>query len=324
MSHLTSGFVAKDEIFFATNEIRDLLSNRILWLLLNQVVGFFTADLINSMRVLNLGFVILLYIVAVRGFLTFHPFIIALSLSYGSCVAALNLRDPAIFLGVVLFLLKRGECGDSLAEQLRALWKCRWSVLFLFTLRPLQALLLLLAGLRLYMMMGVIVVAVVFLQSPLGARYFYNLSYHTQNFSESVSDRAESKELSSTEPTPRNIALWTARFVFAPSPDAALGRLLFHAEGYEYGSVDLALRVFSRIALYSLFMAILLYALRAPGIVHKTFREHSFVLKFGLLYSLLYAVFNFGGSHERIKFTLVLLALYMVDRIRRDIQTSSR
>lgn len=323
-SHLNSGFVAKDEYFFATKEIKDHLSNRALWILLNQITGLFTQEVINTMRVFNLGFVILLYIVCLRAFSTIHPFIIALAISYVSCVAALNLRDPGILLGVVLFLVKRGEVGANLADQFYAFWRCRWSIVLLCTLRPLQATLLVLAGLKLYMIAGVMVLSVVFLQSPLGSRYFFNFAYHTQNFSESISDKAESKGLSSTDPTPSNIAFWMSRFIFAPSPGSILRRFLFEPDGYSYGRVDLGVRVINRSALYCLFLAIIVYTLREPSIVLKTFRDNSFVFKFGLLFSFLYAVFNFGASHERIKMTLVVLALYMVDRIRRDIQASLR
>lgn len=315
-SHTITGFVSPDEVFFATEKIEKFFSNRTLWLFINRLTGLFTDDIINVMRFLNLGFVILLYVTAVRFLKSLHPLVIALSLTYTGCIAALNLRDVAILFGLFLFIVKRGEHGHSVVDQFRAIINSRWVAGYLFLLRPLQVLLLFVSGLRLHLIIGVIFVAIAFLQTSIGERYFFNFSYYTQNFNEAISDRAEDKDLGPAKPTAKNVAFWTARFVFAPSPVSIVKRFAFDKNNYDYGTVDLGFRAVNRFVLYGLYCTILFYAIKSPHLVFSVMQKYSFVLKFGLLFSVLYALFNFGVSHERIKMNLVVLTLYLVDRIR--------
>ena len=317
-SGLSSGYVSPDEVFFATKSIDNFFSNRTLWLAINQLTGLFTENVIETMRVLNFGFVILIYITAVRTFITLHPLFLAFALSYASCVAAFNFRDLAILLGVILFLDHRTKYGHSLADQLRVAINSKWILSYLFLLRPIQAVLLWASGLRWYLLAGGMVLTIAFLQTQLGSTYFYNFSYYTQNFNEAVSDKAEDKGFKSTQPTPRNIAFCTARFILAPSPMSVAQRVASGGGTYSYGLFDLSVRFTSRLAIYLLFMALLYYALRVPRITFDTFRANSFALKFGMLFSVLYAVFNFGASHERIKMIILVLAIFMVDRVRRE------
>lgn len=317
-SHLSSGYVSPDEVFFATTKIDNVFSNRTLWLAIDQLTGVFTENVIDTMRVLNFGFVLLIYITAVRTFITFHPLFLAFALSYVSCVAALNFRDPAILLGLILFLDRRSQYSHSLADQVRVAINNKWIIFYLIMLRPLQAVLLLASGLRWYLLAVGIVSTIAFLQTPLGNTYFYNFAYYTQNFNEAVSDRAEDKGFTSTQPTPHNIAFWTARFILAPSPISVVQRVASGGGTYSYGLFDLSVRFINRSAIYLLFMALLYYALHVPRITVDTFRANSFALKFGILFSVIYAVFNFGVSHERIKMTILLLAIFMVDRVRRE------
>ena len=50
----------------------------------------------------------------------------------------------------------------------------------------------------------------------------------------------------------------------------------------------------------------------------NTLRKNSFVIKFGFMFSIVYALFNLGASHERIKMTILILALFVVDRVRSE------
>ena len=316
--HLNSGYVSKDEVFFATREIDGLFSNRTLWLLINQFTGLFTDNIVETMRVLNFGFVVLIYIIAIRTFATLHPLFLAFALSYTSCVAALNFRDLAILLGVILFLEVRSRFGQSLTSLVRLVMKSRWLLLYLVLLRPLQAVLLLASGLRWYQLVGGMVLTLAFLQTPLGSKYFYNFAYYSMNFTAEVSEKADSKGLTSTEPSLKNIAYWTTRFVFAPSPMSVTKRVISADDSYSYGNFDLFVRVINRLSIYILFMGLGYYLWRAPKVVIDTLLKNSFVLKFGFMFSVVYALFNFGASHERIKMTILVLALFLVDRVRHE------
>ena len=315
---LKSGYVSDDEVFFATREVDGFFSNRALWLLINQFTGLFTDNIIETMRILNFGFVILIYLIAVRTLVTFHPLVLALALSYASCVAAFNFRDLAILLGVLVFLDGRSRFDQTLSGLVQLVRKHKALLLYLVMLRPLQAILLLASGLRWYLLMGGIVLTLAFLQTPLGSAYFYNYSYYTMNFTDEVSQKAESKGLVSTEPSLKNITLWTARFVFAPSPMSVANRVISDDDSYPYGKFDLSVRALSRLSIYLLFLSLGYYFLRAPKVVMNTLRKNSFVIKFGFMFSIVYALFNLGASHERIKMTILILALFVVDRVRSE------
>lgn len=316
--HLNSGFISKDEVFFATKEFEGVSLNRTLWLLINQFTGLFTENVIETMRVLNFGFVVLLYVTALRVFKTFHPLLLAFVLSYASCVAALNFRDVAIMLGLILFLDLRSNYDASLRDLVRMIIKGKWILLFLALLRPTQAVLLLASGLRWYQLLLASFLALTLLQTPIGNKYFYNFSYYTINFNEEVTEKAESKGLASTEPTLQNIAYWSARFVFAPSPISVASRVFSGSETYTYGAFDLSIRFINRLSIYGLFIGLIYYFIQAPLIFVNAVREKSFAVKFGFLFSLLYALFNFGASHERIKMTLLLVLLFILDHVRRQ------
>lgn len=315
VSHLTTGFVASDELYYASANVDQLLSNRALWILLNQANSLFTDDVIQAMRMVNLFFLCLLYITAVRCFRALSPLLLAFLMSYYGCIAALNLRDVAVHVGMLMFLVARGETGYGIRDQFHALYRTRYAMAFLFLLRPFQVVLLFVSGFRLHILALCFVIGIAFLQSPLGTRYFYNVAFYTQNFSEAISDRAELKELGDTRPSPRNIAYWMARFVFAPSPPSIVNRLVFQPETYPYGQIDLTFRMLNRFILYGLMLAILFHFMEAPRLVLSVMSANSYVLKFGFLFTLVYALFNFGASHERIKVTLLLLAIFLLDRI---------
>jgi hypothetical protein len=316
VSHLATGFVASDEVYFSTQTVERIFSNRALWILLNQANALFTDNVIQAMRVLNLFFLCLLYITAVRSFRALSPQLLAVCMSYYACIAALNLRDVALQVGMLMFLAARGNAGHGIRDQFRVLYKTKYTVAFLFLLRPFQVLLLFLSGFRLHILALCVLIGIAFLQSPVGTRYFYNMAFYTQNFSEAISEKAELKEVSDVRPSPLNVAYWMARFVFAPSPPSIAHRLMFEPETYPYGQVDLTFRVVNRFVLYGLMLAILLHVIEAPRLVLGVMRDNSYVLKFGFLFTLVYALFNFGASHERIKVTILLLAIFLLDRIR--------
>ncbi|GAA4226596.1 hypothetical protein GGQ68_004814 [Sagittula marina] len=318
-SHEVRGFFAKDELYFAEQEMVGLLSNRFLWLFINHVVGMFsltTEQVVLNMRVFNLSVLILIYLYAVSTIRTLSPLLLAVMMSYFAAVAALNLRDPAILLGTWIFLNGRATLGHSIADQITALKAGRWGVVLVILLRPLQFAQLFISGFRLVYLAGILALALIVLQTSFGTRYFYNFAYFLNNFETVVAEKAEDKGLTSTQPTPRNIAFWTARFAFAPSPTSIAQRLLAADPNYSYGRVDLAARAINRVALYGCFLALLFYGVRYRQITLQVLRRNAFILKFALLFSLTYAIFNFGASHERIKLNVLILVLMLVDRIR--------
>lgn len=319
-SHMTSGFISPDEVYFTAQKVESFFANRSLWLLINSAVSAFADDTVKQMRILNLGFLVLLYISAVTTFRTIPPLILAVCLSYAACVAALNLRDVAILLGTVHLLRPLGKVGHHILDTMQLLVKEKWAVLFLFLLRPQMAVLLVASTLRIRVLFVLFTATFLFLQTESGMRYFYNYSYYTQNFSAAITTRAEEKEYERTEPSVPNIAYWTARFVFAPDPISIASRLLTQAGEYKYGTFDLAVRTINRFVLYGLMLMILYQIARAPKAALGVLSDNLFAINFGVSFSLLYALFNFGASHERIKMILVVLLLYLFDRLRVELK----
>lgn len=318
-SHEMRGYFAKDEMFFATTEFESIFTNRALWLLLNEFVGLFSnqpEDIIRHMRIMNLSFLVIIYLYAIHAIRTIPPLILAFIMSYFACVAALNLRDILVLYCTLMFLEKRALFGQSIRDQFATLKSARWPVVLLFLLRPLQLTQLFLSGFKMMYLAVIMLVILAFLQTSFGTRHFYNYAYFYKNFEEIISEKANDKGFTGAKPTPTNIGYWTVRFVFAPTPASATMRFVSGADEYEYGRVDLGVRVISRFSLFSCYVAILYYLLRYPAITMKVLHNNSFILKFGLIFSLTYALFNFGASHERIKLTLLILALLLVDRVR--------
>lgn len=313
-SHVIRDFVQTDENYFAYEEVAIDLSNRGLWIALNYVFSLMTNDVVTHMRILNLFFLFILYSVSVRVFRTLQPVTIAVLLSYFACVAALNLRDTLVFVALLMLLARIDVImreGDIFA------WTDSKLVLpsiLMFLLRPFQLAILLVSTLRWYYLIIAIFVVILLLQSSLGSRYFYNWSWHFQNFEQSVVDRGEGK-VDDPRPTPANIINWSARFVLAPVPWTSVERIVVD-ETYEYGRFDLAVRAAHRIFLYSMFVYLILKLIKQPKLFVQLFDKYSFVIKFMLIFSLIYALFNFGGSHERIKMNLFLSMLFVVDRLR--------
>ncbi|QFI63991.1 hypothetical protein D0Y83_12470 [Qipengyuania flava] len=320
LSHSETGFVSPDEIYFSTKGLDSLFANRSLWIAINTVVSLFTDNIIGQMRILNLGFLILLYGAAVLKLRSIPPLLIAICLSYAACIAALNLRDVAILLATLHILAALGKTGSRVQDVILVTWKNKISVMFLFMLRPQMGLLLLASALRLRTLAVIIFGAFLFLQSSYGTQYFYNYAYYTQNFDTAIVERAEAKEYERTEPSLINIGFWSARFVLAPDPFSSARRLLTEPETHPYGRTDLAVRTLSRFALYILFFLIAYRAVQDPKSTWRVLSEHALALKFGLLFTLLYALFNFGASHERVKMVVLLLLLYLFDQLRLDRQ----
>lgn len=315
-SHYQTGFVSPDEIYFSTEKLDSLLQNRSLWLVINSATGLFTDDIIFEMRIFNLGFVVLLYVLAVTRLRSIPPILIAICLSYAGCVAALNLRDVAILFVALHILTALGMSSSNIRDLIATTWREKSAVLFLFMLRPQMLILLLSSALRFRILVVIILGSVAFLQSGLGTKYFYNYAYYSQNFSTAIVERAEEKEYDRTEPNLVNIAYWTARFIFAPDPISSSRRLITEPETHPYGTFDLAIRTVSRFSLYTLLVLILHRAVTAPRRTWQVLSQHAFALKFGLLFSLLYALFNFGASHERVKMVVLVLLLYLFDKLR--------
>lgn len=316
LDHRETGFVSPDEVYFATAKIESLLSNRVLWLATNKFVALTSNDVIQTMRIFNVGFLILFYVVSTFAFRSFPPLLLAFAFSYASCVAALNIRDLAILFATVILIVALGRAGHKIDALLAMAWKRKLTILILFLLRPLMLLTLLASGLRIRLLAVGALSVIGFLQTDYGTRSFYNYAYYAQNFDQGIADRAEEKELERTEPTVANIAFWTARFVFAPTPWSTVDRLVGSPETYSYGKVDLSFRTLNRFVLYLAMLALLYYVARYPSHVWRVLQDNSFVLKFAALFSLTYALFNFGQSHERIKFVILLLFFFVLDRIR--------
>ena len=318
-SHEMREYFAKDEMYFSTTAFESIFTNRALWLLLNEFVGLFSnqpEDIIRHMRIMNLSFLIIIYLYAIHAIRTIPPLILAFIMSYFACVAALNLRDILVLYGTWMFLEKRALFGHSIRDQFATLKSARWPVALLFLLRPLQLTQLFLSGFKMIYLAGLMLVILAFLQTSFGTRHFYNYAYFYTNFEEVISEKANDKGFIGAKPTPTNIGFWTMRFVFAPTPASNAMRFVSDAGEYEYGRFDLGVRTISRFSLYSCYVAILYYLLRYPTITLKVLHHNNFILKFGLMFSLTYALFNFGASHERIKLTILILALLLVDRIR--------
>lgn len=318
-THVMRGFVQDDELYFATNNEIEFLSNRFLWILLNKIVAISTDDVVMHMRVLNLFFILAIYALSLRVFKSFSPIAISLLLSYISCIGTLNVRDPAIILGMLWFLHLRGAATGSLRDQGHALRRTFWPTLFVFMLRPFQIFLMHMSGFRWYYLAIITAIIIAFLQTPIGSAYFYRSAYYVQNFDSAIEYRAKQKDLTHAKPTPFNITYWTLRFAAAPTPWNSLFRV-FTDDTYEYGRFDLLIRAFHRNAYYALIFLLAYYFIKRPVLVRQTLRRYDYVIKFCVMFSIIYGLFNFGASHERIKFNLFLMVLFLVDRVRQRIQ----
>lgn len=326
-SHQMRGYFASDELYFATEPPGEVFSNRYLWLQLNRFVGLFSEqpeEIVVHMRVLNLSFLVVMYLYTVITIRTIPPFLLAIGMSYFASVAALNLRDILILLGTLMFLNTRVELGHSIRDQLTVLKRAPFACVLLILLRPLQFVQLFLSGFRLLYIGGIVLLLLTLLQTPLGSRYFYNLAYTFNNLETVVADRAENKGITGTRPTIDNITFWTARFVLAPSPISVTERLLSRDPNYAGGRVDLGVRVIHRFSLFSCYIAIFYYILRYRRTTIGVLKRNTFIIKFAFLFSLTYGIFNFGVSHERVKLTLLILVLILVDQIRLELRTQRK
>lgn len=319
-SHLANDFEQVDEIFFAETQASSIFANRSLWLMLNSITALTTDEVVNHMRVLNLVFLLILYGIAVRVFRTFRPLTLALMLSYFACVAALNLRDTLLFIPL-LILLDRYDLGQTRNQgALKMARAMGLPALLMFLLRPMQLGILYIATIRWHYAIPLFLVFITVLQTPIGERYLYNLSWHVSNFEQSVTDRGEDK-VADARPTLRNITEWSARFIFAPLPWTSLQRI-FVDQTYEYGQVDLTVRAGHRLILYGLALYLFYHLLKRPRWTLGVLLRYSYVIKFILIFSVVYAIFNFGGSHERVKMNVFIALLFLVDRLRRTRRTS--
>lgn len=319
LSHQQSGYYASDELYYASARVDSFFLTRSGWIFLNGLISQFSSDTILWMRILNLGFLFLFFGSLVKSCKTIPPMLHAIFVSYVACIAALNLRDVAIYFFFSILLSKMQQAVNSVRGIGKIAYDNVWPFLCMLTLRPIQAMLVLLSVLRLHVIVLVVTAGLLFLQTDLGTRYFYNYAYFTQNFTEATQAKAERLMLSDGVPSLANVGFWTARFVFAPSPWSSLERLIVSPDSYEYGEVDLFIRTLSRASLYVLFIMILFRFAKSPKRAFEAIRSNSYLINFFMLFSLLYAVFNFGGSHERLKVNLLILTIFLLDRINQNL-----
>lgn len=321
--HFDSGFVASDEVFFSTEsiDISEFKLNRSIWIAINMLVGVGTEEVILHMRCLNLLTVLLLYIYCTKEMSTINPLFLALLMSYCSVVASLNLRDNLLLFGTLLLI--------SRLRSLDISWKgvsgydstLGWSALLVLGLRPLQLAFAVATQFRIIVLVPVIILSVMFLQTSYGKRYFYNYSYYSTNFATAFSDKSENINLKDANPTATNISYWSARFLFAPDPYSSVQRV-FVDDDYVYGKFDLLVRAFHRVFYFSIMLWILFQCFRHRWLVVGLVRDNHSLLKFVVIYTFVYAVFNSGGSHERIKLMIYMILLLLLDYVKRELDGS--
>lgn len=315
-SHIDRSYAQADELYYSLAQFNNLLQNRSLWLFFNYVVSLtIDGDPIIYMRLLNLLFLLILYVISLNAFRTFSPITLALFLSYFACVAALNLRDILVFVSLLWYIHRFGPSCGRFTEQLGGARRTIFPAIVLFLLRPLQLAILYVSGFRVYYGAAIIAIGIVFLQTPIASKYFYNYAWHVQNLSESIEMRGEDKEGVDPEATLKNVVVWTVRFLAAPLPWSSVVRL-FDDEVYEYGIIDLSVRALHRFVFYGFGFYLLFLWVRDPVQTKQIVQRYSYLLKFCILFSVVYAIFNFGGSHERVKMNVFLCVMYLVDRIK--------
>lgn len=323
-SHEIRGHLASDELYFATEPPGGLFSNRYLWLQINRFVSLFfdqPEEIVEHMRILNLSFLVIVYLYTVSTIRTIPPLLLAIGMSYFASVAALNLRDILILLGTLMFLNARVALGSSIRDQVTVLKRAPFACVLLILLRPLQFVQLFLSGFRLLYFGGTVLLLITLLQTPLGSQYFYSFAYTFNNFETVVAERAEDKGITGRKPTIENITFWTARFVLAPSPLSITERLLSRDPNYAAGRLDLGVRLIHRFSLFTLYIIILYYMIRYRRTTTDVLKRNNHIIKFGIIFSLTYGLFNFGLSHERVKLNLLILVLVLVDQLRLELRT---
>lgn len=313
-SHLSRDFIQTDELFFITNEHLSFIGRHALWALLNFGVAATSEYPVYEMRFLNLIVLMYFYSVAITCFNSFRPFTVAVILSYFACVAALNLRDPLIFLALLLLLRNVEPESLNLRRFPVSLKKISVPVLLFMTLRPFQLVIYLVSLLRWYVGVSVLLIGLLALQTNIVQQHFYTITWNVNNFEESVMQRGAGK-VEDPQPTPANISAWTLRFLAAPLPWTSFTRV-FTEDSYEYGRFDLAVRALHRLLFWGMCLQLLIYFARSPRRVYEHLSSYSHVVKFVAMFSILYAVFNYGGSHERIKMNVFLCTLFLIDRYR--------
>jgi len=95
---------------------------------------------------------------------------------------------------------------------------------------------------------------------------------------------------------------WCARFVLAPFPTSLLSRLTGGGDDYQFGGFDEIIRIYHRSVLYVLFASCFYYLIGHTKVFIGTVKKMGPIFVFLGVYVATYALFNFGGSHERIKF----------------------
>lgn len=307
-------FTSSDEIYYSSASLTDNFPNRTFWIAINQVAAQFGGDAIQNMRVINIFFLIFLYVLLVKHCYSISPFLLAILMTYFASIAALNLRDLAI-IAITFLCFLTYSWRTSLREFGKTVLSRPIALVVLFLLRPLQALMVVLSTFRFAVIIAIVSLGLVFLATNVGQRYFYNYSYFVQNFEDSVSERAERKGVSVDVLSLENYAFWSARFLLAPPPHSAFQRI-FSDDEYIYGKTDLVLRAIHRFLYYIVLLVMLSYLIRHSKLFLKVVRKNGHVVKFVTIYTVVYAIFNFGGSHERIKLMVFVLMIYLLHLLR--------
>jgi len=323
--NITRGTIAiSDEFFYLEADLLHDFPARFIWLLLNHAALLDFGEPILTMKLINLFFALGFFTFLSKHLTEIKANYLAIILAYLGIIASYNFRDILIIWLTFLMLFSLENCRQS------KLFFLNKSITFptillglgLTLLRPLQMLTIYLSNVKIkYLVIGLAFFLVTFtFLSVYFKSTFYTFFWRIENIDLYLTNRIEKKgfDIPDTGLTPLSLFEWLMKFVLAPIPTSLLVRMFGGASvDYQFGAFDEAIRFFHRTFYYLILTFIFCCLFSKFRVFKRVVKQHSGIILFIFMYSLTYAIFNFGGSHERIKFTVYIGILVIFNSLLR-------
>jgi len=305
-SRISENIIISDELYFFQNP--EVGINRLLWIKLAQFVTLIGGD-VMALRFINLAFLVFFCAMVHVRFKNIPVLIIGFCLCYVPMIASLAIRDT-LLLSLILVLLPYINGKDSFGISPTA----TLALIAMSLLRPFLLVIILLSKIKLNVRSLVfstimLVIFLYILSSLPGTRHYYDIMLNLEDY---ILNKMDKKGLSVPDGIGLfNVIRWLINFYFGPSPLSLFYRIFGETT---YGTIDDIIRVIYKISLYGLYTFVLYFGLRKSHALYNTIKENYHLITFLVLYGFLYSIFNFGGSHERIKLIIPIVLLFIIDR----------
>lgn len=313
-----------DELFYLENDLFYGFPSRFLWLLLNKLAQLDFGEPVLMMKLINLFFAFGFFTFLSKNLTEIPARYLAIMLVYLGILASYNFRDILIIWLTfhMLFSFENSRQSrlfflDKSINYVTILYS-----LGLFLLRPIQMLTVYLSNVKFkYFVIGIAFFLATFtLLSTYLKPIFYTFFWRLENIDTFITDKIDQKGVAYTGFTIMNVFEWFMRFILAPFPPSLLQRMLGGAaDGYQFGVFDEIIRFLHRTFYYLVLFYISYCMISKFNVFKKVLKKHSGIILFLFMYSLTYAIFNFGGSHERIKFTVYIGILVIFNSLLRGV-----